>query len=148
MLFMKGRAANNPKRRIAPPDRCTAEQKAELAQALSYVGSATHKKRPGDYGFHPPANPRPHKSLCDGERAVLREEAASLMKKGIELGMFSDFAESGVPKYIWSVTPEGKVFEAKTNPAHERVFHGYQLNDDDSMKAVVLSEWRKRCPLD
>lgn len=70
------------------------------------------------------------------------------MRRGIEAGMFSDFAENDVPKYIWSVSADGRVFEAKTNPAHERIFHGYQLSDDDDMKSIVMEEWAKRCPQD
>ena len=33
---------------------------------LSYIGSALHKTKPGDYGFQPPVNPRATKSTCDG----------------------------------------------------------------------------------
>ena len=62
---MRNRQAQNPKRRIADPGTWTPEALEALLQTASYVGSANHKRRPADYGFHPPVNPRPHKSLCD-----------------------------------------------------------------------------------
>ena len=71
------RQGNNPKRRIAvevAPDVLTSLSESR------YVGSAHHKRYAADYGFAPPANPRPHKSLCDG---INRREALDLFRSGI-----------------------------------------------------------------
>ena len=46
-----------------------------LVASIAYVGSGLHKTKPGDYGFQPPVNPRPWKSICDGRRTILLAEA-------------------------------------------------------------------------
>lgn len=112
---------------------------------LTYVGSALHKTRPGDYGFQPPVNPRPWKSICDGGRIILLAEARRLFRKGILRGMINDFPDGEIPKYVWSVDESGEVFEAKISPGTV-TYKGYRLEEEDSMRTVVLREWNRRCP--
>lgn len=138
---MATRKGYNPKRRIAEPGRLTPEQRTALADKLGYEGSAHHKRSPGNYGFQPPVNPRPWKSLCDGRRSILFEEARDLLRAGICKGMFSEPEENGQPKYIWVVDHEGEVFEAKIGSAK---YHGYRLEEDDDMRDIVLKEWKAR----
>jgi hypothetical protein len=141
------REGNNPKRRIAFDEPINTELRDVLYKKLTYIGSANHKLRPGNYGFVPASNPRPSKSPCDALRGVLMEEAAELMRAGIARGMMSEFAETGVPKYIWAMDEQGEVYEAKTNPSHETAYHGYRLGDDEiDMRSIVLALWGKRCP--
>jgi hypothetical protein len=45
--------------------------------------------RPADYGFHPPSDPRPHKSLCDDLRTIPAAEARRLFAAGVRNGMIS-----------------------------------------------------------
>ena len=40
----------------------------------------------------------------------------------------------------------GEAYEAKTKPDREVDYHGFRLGEDDPMRAVVLKEWRRRCP--
>src|SRR5579875_2455783 len=89
VMTIRKREGNRPDRRLADEDFLTTEQREALCGRLTYVGSANHKLRPGDYGFRPSHNPRPSKSLCDGQRTVLLAEAAELMRRGIMLGMVS-----------------------------------------------------------
>lgn len=115
-------------------------------RALRYEGAATHKLRPGDYGFVPPSNPRPTKSPCDALRQVLRLEATALFQKGLSLGMVSAFDPTSTPKYVWSVDANSEVYEAKTKPP-DSAYHGYRLGEDErDMRRYILAEWRKRCP--
>jgi len=72
---MRVRHGIDPRRRIAAADRLDAAGRDALAAKLTYVGSALHKKKPGDYGFQPPVNPRPWKSICDGARVIVLSEA-------------------------------------------------------------------------
>ncbi len=139
---MKARQGSNPKRRIAPSGRLDAEGRKSLAAKLTYVGSAHHKTKPGDYGFDPPVSPHPWKSICDGLRVVLLAEARDLFHRGILSGMFSEFPGGGVPKYVWAVDAEGEVYEAKIG---SNDYHGYRLEETDAMRRVVLKEWAKRC---
>ncbi len=140
---MAARQGNNPKRRIAPADRLDAGERAVLAARVAYTGSAIHKRQPGDYGFHPPTNPRPWKSLCDDRRLVLRQEAAELLRRGVMAGMFSSFADDDLPKYVWAVDGDEAVYEAKLDRSG---YHGYRLDDDDDFGHLVLKEWGRRCP--
>lgn len=135
------RHGNNPKRRIAPPDWIDLAARTRLAESLTYVGSAHHKRRPGDYGLHPPTNPRPWKSLCDSNGPVLLAEARGLLRQGILKGMFSIFDDDGEPKYVWSVDESNRPYEAKVGLGG---YHGYLLEDADDMSKLVLREWARR----
>jgi hypothetical protein len=139
------RRSNRPDRRLVEAGTYSEAQLTELVRSVRCGGSANHKLRPGDYGFVPPSNPRPHKSPCDDIRPVLRAEATRLLISGIRAEMVSSFAEGGAPKYVWSVDSHGEVFEAKTDPPN-RACHGYRLGDDETdMRKMILREWKKRC---
>ncbi len=43
-------------------------------------------------------------------------EARDLFRQGILAGMFSGFADDGVPKYVWTVDAAGEAYEAKISP--------------------------------
>ena len=146
MLEVPKRQGNNPRRRIIPRDRIGREILDRLLEEARYTGSAHHKRAGADYGFRPPANPRPNKSLCDGSgRTVKLAEARALFRAGLERGMISRTGEDGFPKYVWAVDPEGRVYESKLEQGG-RNYHGYELReDDDGMRRLVLKEWRLRC---
>ncbi len=109
---------------------------------MIYVGSPHHKKHPADYEFHPPVSPRPFKSVCDGKRVISKAEAAELLRQGVLNGMFSDFVDDQLPKYVWSVDAEGEAYEAKID---KQGYHGYRLEEDDDFRDRVLREWKARC---
>ncbi|EKS32935.1 hypothetical protein G8O24_09865 [Bradyrhizobium sp. INPA01-394B] len=138
------RAGNNPKRRVAPQDLLSDGAKEELALRARYIGSGHHKRNPADYGLER-TNPRPTKSLCDLLRTVPLAEAQGLLQQGINLGMVSELAFDGFPKFIWSVDMEGEVYEAKTDPMTTGVYHGYRLEEEDDMRDNVKAIWKQRC---
>jgi hypothetical protein len=111
---------------------------------LRYVGSGHHKRNPADYGLLR-ANPCPTKSLCDLERVIRLDEARNLVAGGIKCGLFSEPREDGFPKFIWSVSELGEVFEAKTDTNGTGEYHGYPLEDEDAMCKYVRSVWMERC---
>ena len=138
----KARQGNNPKRRIAPYDCLDRQMRQALADRLAYTGSSHHTRRPADYGLHPPINPRPWKSICDGRRIIEKREAAELFRAGIMNGMFSTPLGDGSPKYVWAVDAEDEVYEAK---ADSFGYHGYRLEEEDEFRRYVLREWKQRC---
>lgn len=141
---MSKRRSNNPKRKITSPQGLTPEEQDSLLKISRYVGSALHKRIPSNYGFHPPANPRPSKAVCDDLRVIPYEEAQSLFKAGIRKSMVSTYRdENGLPKYIWAVDAQGEVYEAKTGNGG---YHGYRLDEatEASMRNLILDEWVKR----
>lgn len=140
---MRKRSGNNPKRRIQPLTSLTDEQKEKLSKEANYVGSGHHKRNPLDYGFQR-TNPVPTKSLCDLKRKITRAEAQALMAAGIERGMVSEMRESGFPKFIWSVSEEGEVFESKTDSMTGE-YHGYPIEDEDTVLQYIKSVWEERC---
>jgi hypothetical protein len=143
------REGNRPDRRIAPAAASDRAQREALACRIVYAGSAHHKRRPGDYGFQPPVNPRPSKDICDAKdkRQILLDEARLLLAEGVRRGMFSTPGSNGLPKYVWAVDTDGDVFEAKTRPERETEYHGYRLGDDDElMRRYVSKEWTRDDP--
>jgi len=83
---MPERQGNNPKRRIVPMGAIDRYVLDRLLRKACYTGSPHHKRVPADYDFHPPANQRPNKSLCDGNGpSVAKEAAASLFRQGIKV---------------------------------------------------------------
>jgi len=139
---MRARSGNNPKRRIAAADQLDTAGRDALTAKLTYLGSALHKTKPGDYGFQPPVSPRPWKSICDGVRVVLLAEAQDLFRRGIRLGMVGEL-QGGIPKYVWSVDEAGEAYEAKISPG-TLGYKGYRLEEEDDMRGVVLNEWARR----
>jgi hypothetical protein len=135
------RAANNPKRRIAPQG---AYDTAALSRKVRYIGSAHHKKYPADYDFDPPVAPRPNKSVCDSKRIIKRQEAFKLLLAGVSRGVMSTFSVKGLPKYILAVDENGDVYEAKLDA---QGYHGYRLrsHDDRAMRRIVTKAWKFRC---
>jgi hypothetical protein len=143
---MSKRQGNRPDRRVTGLGSIPAQALQELAARLRYEGITTHKLHPGDYGFIPSINPRPHKSPCDLIRPVLLAEASDLFQAGLMLGMVSAFDPPSTPKYVWAVDSDNEVYEAKTKPP-DIAYHGYRIGEDESdMRRYILAEWRKRCP--
>lgn len=141
------REGNRPDRRFVPDVALNRIERETLAARITYTGSAHHKRRPGDYGFQPPVNPRPNKDVCDakGKRQVLLTEAQSFFAAGLRKGMVSAPGTNGLPKYVWSVDENGDVFEAKARPERETEYHGYRLGaDEDTMRRYILAEWKLR----
>ena len=140
---MRKRYSQNPKRRIADADTWSREELEALLRTASYVGSANHKRRPADYGFHPPVNPRPHKSLCDDVRLVPLKEAQRLFIGGIRRGIISAYRIDRLPKYVWSVDENDEVYEAKWD---RDGYHGYRLDQSSErhQRDYVLHAWKQR----
>ena len=145
-MSIRKREGNRPDRRIASANSIDDVILKALANRVTYVGSANHKSKPGNYGFLPPTNPRPSKSLCDDIRTILLEEAKALFYEGIKRGMVSCFPSADIPKYVWAVDSDNQVYEAKTNPRLETGYHGYRLGENEkTMREWILREWHKRC---
>ena len=137
-------AGNNPTRRIAKPGHFTQVELDNFAENARYEGSALHKSKPADYGFHPQTNPRASKSLCDDIRVILLSEARQLLSSGFERGMVSTRISGDLPKYVWAVDCNGEAYEAKLG-GDGRSYHGYRLNHDDKkMRQWVIEEWKRR----
>ena len=140
---MKKRIGNNPKRRIIEgtlPDMAAREA---LLTRINYVGSGHHKLYPADYGLER-TNPRPTSSVCDAVKPVLLAEASDLLRQGVLRAMLSTYGQDGFPKYIWSVSLDGTVYEAKTHPDTPGQYHGYPLEKEDSLRDEVIEAWEAR----
>ena len=73
---------------------------------------------------------------------ISKAEAAELLRQGVLKGMFSDFVDDQLPRYLWSVDAEGEAYEAKID---RQGYHGYRLEEDDDFRDRVLREWKARC---
>ena len=132
----------NHKRRIAShlPSR---EELGRLAAGLRYGGKPVHKRNPGDFGLNPPSLPRDDKSLCDNVQVFRRAEALSLLRRGVELGMISEWDGTGYPKNIWSMTDDGTPLEAQLENPGNGTYHGYPLEVNDDFRDIVIARWRQ-----
>lgn len=141
---MQKRRSTNPKRRIVAEGTLSNSALRKIRERAIYVGSAHHKRSPGDYGFQPPVNPRPSKSLCDDVKLIRKADAQRLLQEGIRKGIISEPGSDGLPKYVWSVDLDQEVYEAKLGSSSE--YHGYRLDraDERYMRDLVLKEWSKR----
>jgi hypothetical protein len=74
------------------------------------------------------------------------KEAKLMLLKGISLGMVSDYSYGSHPKYIWSVSEDGEVYEAKSDPTTPGTYHGYRLEEEDDTRAYIIKIWKQRCP--
>ena len=133
---------NNPKRRIVLPGYFTQAELDGFAARARYEGSALHKLKPADYGFHPPNNPRASKSVCDDIRIVKLGEASDLLRAAFARGMVSACEPRAMPKYAWAVDADQEAYEAKLG---REGYHGYRLGKDDrDMRDWVIEEWNAR----
>ncbi|MCW5286740.1 hypothetical protein [Verminephrobacter eiseniae] len=128
-------------RRAVAPDTVSPADLRALSKKVTYVGHGNHKRFPANYGLTS-TSPRPTKSLCDMTRTILLEEALALLKCGVLKGIISQPRADGFPKYIWSVSAAGEVFEAKSHPNDNGRYHGYPLENEDAMRAHILSIWK------
>lgn len=143
-MATKRRSSQNPKRRVVAQAALPPPQQLQaLADQIRYVGSGHHKRRPGDYGLER-TNPVPTKSLCDAVSVVPLANAQHWLRRGVLCGMISALGLDGLPKYIWSVAEDGRVFEAKTHPNTPGQYHGYPLEHEDDMRSYVLALWEER----
>lgn len=141
---MKSRRGYNPKRKIAPVDMPTPQERHELAGRIVYKGNPEHKRYPNDYGLVPPTNPRPGKTICDAEGAFPKAEAEMLLKSGMKRGMVSTQNRGGWPQNVWAVTETGKAFEAQLENSGQGHYHGYPMPEDDDFRLIVKQEWMVR----
>jgi hypothetical protein len=141
---MKRRTGYNPKRRIAPVDMFSLNERQALSKRVQYGGNPEHKSSPGKYGLTPPAQPRPGKTLCDANRQIPKEEVVELLRRGILKGMISQCEPGHWPKNIWAVSAEGEAFEAQLENPQLGIYHGYPMPEDDDLRRTVIQEWRKR----
>ena len=141
---MRRRSGFNPKRRMAAADALTSAERAGLAARVVYGGNPEHKRSPGDYGLTPPISPRPAKTLCDGDRAILKSEAIGLLQAGLRKGTMSAAPPESWPQNVWAVSDTHQVFEAQLENATQGASHGYPMPEDDDFREIVLKEWKVR----
>jgi hypothetical protein len=66
------------------------------------------------------------------------------LRKGILYGVVSEHFFGKYPKFVWCVTEEGLVYEAKTEARMPGAYHGYPLEEEDDFREVVKEVWNKR----
>jgi len=143
---MKRPAKHNPKRKIASADHSTEDNRTRWASLAKYGGNPQHKRRPGDFGLHPPVSPRPGKTLCDGDpdRPLSKADAENLLREGFRKGLISEQVHDGWPQNVWVISEDGEVYEAQLENSAQGIYHGYPLQSDDVFRTVVQEEWSKR----
>lgn len=120
----------------------TDEERMALRSVAVYEGSPHHKRKPGDFGLTPPAAPRPDKTLCDEAGVFKRSVADGLFALALERGLVSEAtAADGLPKQLWVVDEEGRVFEAMYGGSVRGRYHGYPIRRADPLFSAVTKAW-------
>jgi hypothetical protein len=118
----------------------SADERLKLAGAR-YHGNPVHKRNPGDFGLHPPADPRPDKTLCDEAGIVEKATADRLFAAAREMGIVSTSTTSdGSPKQLYVVDNQ-QVFEFMS--ANDGTYHGYPIRKSNALFDVVSERWEK-----
>jgi len=129
----------NPKRKLQ--SQLSSEQCASLARAVKYTGNPEHKRNPGNFGLTPPADARPHKTLCDDAGIFDKKVAESLLSEGARNGVVSVQMKGDWPQNIWAVTAEGHPVEAQLENQDKGTYHGYPMPASDPMRLEILKRW-------
>jgi len=131
----------NPKRKLQEDPG--AEDCESLAKEVRYSGNPEHKRNPGNFGLTPPADPRPHKTLCDDSGISDKEVAEALLSRGAEKGIVSRQRKGKWPQNIWAVTDEGCPVEAQLENQTQGTYHGYPMPESDPMRDEILKRWKQ-----
>jgi hypothetical protein len=142
-----GRRALEAKRqtkRTIRDNRLSAEERAELRAHAAYEGSPHHKRNPVDFGLTPPSAPRADTTRCDEAGVLRRTDALRLFELAIERGIVSDStAPDGLPKQLWAVDDQGRVFEAMYGGSVAGRYHGYPIRRSDPLFDQVSAQWSR-----
>lgn len=133
------RSRFNPKRKLK--ETVSAKERTALARTVKYGGNPEHKRNPGNFGLTPPADPRPHKTLCDDCGIFDQKIAESLLSEGAKKGMVSVQMKGELPQNIWAVTNDGYPVEAQLENRDQGTYHGYPMPETDPMRNEVLTRW-------
>jgi hypothetical protein len=133
------RSRFNPKRKLKTT--LTGDERIALAKTIKYGGNPEHKRNPGNFGLTPPADPRPHKTLCDDCGIFDQEIAESLLSEGAAKGMVSVQMKGELPQNIWAVTSDGYPVEAQLENRVQGTYYGYPMPETDPMRDEVLARW-------
>lgn len=119
---MRTRFERKRRRRISawPSDVQTPE---EVAERVTYVGSAEHKDHPSNAG--PPAL-RSDATPCEPHLTRNLEVNTQALREGILRRCTSSVFEGGFPKYVWTWI-EGALYEARHINGPQGTYKGYRL---------------------
>jgi hypothetical protein len=129
----------NPKRKLK--ERLSAKERLALVETVKYGGNPEHKRNPGNFGLTPPADPRPHKTLCDDCGIFDQKIAESLLSEGAKKGMVSVQMKGELPQNIWAVTSDEYPVEAQLENRVQGTYHGYPMPETDPMRDEILTRW-------
>lgn len=116
-----------------------------MRAGAAYEGSPHHKRNPGDFGLTPPVAPRRDKTLCDEAGVFERSLAQQLFERAVERGLVSESkAGNGMPKQLWVVDEQGRVFEAIYGGSVAGRYHGYPIRRADPLFDEVCKAWADR----
>lgn len=135
-------------RDILPSEEFKAQKEKyhELGEQAVYTGNPLHKKSAGDFALHPPASPRPDKTLCDAVNIFQRAIASRLLREAFRRGLLSceNDTNSDWPKHVWALTDEGHPVEG----AYDGMgYHGYPISDNrDPLYEEIVKRWKHDQP--
>jgi hypothetical protein len=101
---------------------------AQLAERVSYVGSAEHKSYPSEAG--PPKLRQTDASPCDPRYRTF-EDPTRALREAVRARQTSDFVGE-FPKYVWGVL-DGQLYEARLVNHELGTYKGYRVEQPEEM---------------
>lgn len=98
----------------------------ELADRVSYVGSAEHKRQPS---FAGPPRLRADASRCDPSLAD-RDELTAWLREAVRKGQFGAHWEGDFPRYVW-VLHDSNWYEGRLVNQGLGEYKGYPLKKEE-----------------
>jgi hypothetical protein len=139
------RSRNNANRRLIAVLPDVAERRA-LAANVSYGAYAKHKFNPTAYKLSPYAGRDEERTYCDAHAGFGKDQfrrIATLLQRGVMLGLWSDHKNGDCPSLLWTIDESGWIFELRVTNTGQLQYHGYPVLPGDAFARHVLARARE-----
>jgi hypothetical protein len=139
------RSRNNTKRRLNAllP---TAAERQDLAGRATFGPYSKHKYHPTAYGLRPYSGQDEERTYCDEHAKFGKPGFARipiLLRRGILLGLWSEYLPGGDPTMLWTIDDNGWIYELRVSNVGRAMYHGYPVLTGDAFAKQVLARARE-----
>jgi hypothetical protein len=134
------RSRNNANRRLSA-NLPTIASRAEFSAQVTYGPYSKHKFNPTAYKLAPYAGPDEERTYCDAHAHFGKDDFTrkpDLLRRGVMLGLCSDWSDGDVPSLLWTIDESGWIFELRITNSDQAEYHGYPILRGDAFARHVL----------
>jgi hypothetical protein len=118
---------------------------SNLAERASYGSYSKHKYNPAAYGLTPYAGQDEERTYCDEHAGFRKSDIArvpTLLRRGIQLGLWSERIADEIPTILWTIDDNGWIYELRVTNVGLFQYHGYPVLANDAFAKQVLARAR------